>query len=65
MLGSDGGHATLQFLGEFPTPLGMQLRVVSVHGGERRRRSGEGPQYSFSCVGRVALHSRQYSADRN
>ena len=60
---SAGWQATLQLPEEFPAPNGAQSRIVSVNESEKHGGSVKETQYSFSCVGWLAFHSKLHSVD--
>ena len=51
------GQATIYLPGDFPTPMRVQLRIISVSESDRRGSSVEGTQYAPSCVGRLLFRS--------
>ena len=54
-------QATIYLPDDFPTPLRVQLRIISVSESGRRKSSVEGMQYSFSCEGRLLFKSENHS----
>ena len=55
-------QATIYLPDDFPTPLRVQLRNISVSESDRRKSSVEGTRYSFSCIGRLLFRSETHSA---
>ena len=54
-------QATVYLPDGFPTPFRVQLRILTVSESDKHMSSVEGPQYSFSCAGRLFYRSEKYS----
>ena len=59
--GRNKDQAAIYLPDEFPTPLRVQLRILTASGSDKRQSSVEGTQYSFSCAGRLFYKSEKNS----
>ena len=53
-----GDQATIKLPDSFPPPVRMFLRVVSCWENDYHKSSAPGPQYQFSCLGRVSYRPK-------